>query len=185
MMAAPRRCTQEVLPYRSWPAAAHAQGLIHRDVKPANLLLEDGLGRVKVTDFGLARTATDVALTQAGVVVGTPEYMAPEQARGEEVDHRADLFSLGSVLYACCTGRPLPRRDPAGLASASQRAGPSAHPGTQPRRAVLVGEKDLVIGAGVQPPAAGLVDKAGVVSHSSSETGQMRRRCPCGMRKDE
>ena len=87
-------------------AAAHAQGLIHRDVKPANLLLEDGLARVKVTDFGLARTADDVGLTQAGVVAGTPEYMAPEQARGEALDHRADLFSLGSVLYACCTGGP-------------------------------------------------------------------------------
>jgi serine/threonine protein kinase/DNA-directed RNA polymerase subunit RPC12/RpoP len=96
-------------------AAAHAQGLIHRDVKPANLLLEDGLARVKVSDFGLARTADDVGLTQTGVVAGTPEYMAPEQARGEAVDHRADLFSLGSVLYACCTGLP-PFRGPTPLA---------------------------------------------------------------------
>jgi serine/threonine protein kinase len=87
-------------------AAAHAQGLIHRDIKPANLLLENGLARVKITDFGLARMADDVGLTQAGVVAGTPEYMAPEQARGEALDHRADLFSLGSVLYACCTGLP-------------------------------------------------------------------------------
>ncbi|HEY7423475.1 MAG TPA: DUF1583 domain-containing protein, partial [Gemmataceae bacterium] len=87
-------------------AAAHAQGLIHRDIKPANLLLENGLARVKITDFGLARLTDDVGLTQNGVVAGTPEYMAPEQACGKAVDHRADLFSLGSVLYACCTGVP-------------------------------------------------------------------------------
>jgi len=62
--------------------------------------------RVKITDFGLARMADDVGLTQSGVVAGTPEYMAPEQARGEPVDHRADLFSLGSVLYTMCTGVP-------------------------------------------------------------------------------
>ncbi len=87
-------------------AAAHAQGLIHRDVKPANILLESDLQRVKLTDFGLARAAEDARLTQTGFVPGTPLYMAPEQARGEAVDHRADLFSLGSVLYAMCTGRP-------------------------------------------------------------------------------
>jgi serine/threonine protein kinase len=100
-------------------AAAHAQGLIHRDIKPANLLLENGLARVKISDFGLARTADDVKLTQAGVVAGTPEYMAPEQARGEVVDHRADLFSLGSVLYAMCTCQP-PFRATATLATLRQ-----------------------------------------------------------------
>ena len=86
-------------------AAAHAQGLVHRDIKPANILLEDGLERVRITDFGLARTVDDVSQTQSGILAGTPQYMSPEQAAGEAVDHRADLFSLGSVLYAMCTGR--------------------------------------------------------------------------------
>jgi len=86
-------------------AAAHAQGLVHRDVKPANILLADGVERVKLTDFGLARAADDASLTRTGVIAGTPQYMSPEQARGESVDQRSDLFSLGSVLYAMCTGR--------------------------------------------------------------------------------
>ncbi|MFO0892855.1 MAG: protein kinase [Isosphaeraceae bacterium] len=85
-------------------AAAHAQGLIHRDIKPANILLENGVERVKITDFGLARAVDDATMTQSGVVAGTPQYMSPEQARGDQIDHRTDLFSLGSVLYALCTG---------------------------------------------------------------------------------
>lgn len=87
-------------------AAAHAQGLVHRDIKPANILLSEGVERVQITDFGLARAADDASLTRTGVIAGTPQYMSPEQARGEAVDHRSDLFSLGSVMYAMCTGRP-------------------------------------------------------------------------------
>jgi formylglycine-generating enzyme required for sulfatase activity len=86
-------------------AAAHARGLVHRDVKPANLWLEGPTGQVKVLDFGLARALADQAhLTQSGLVVGTPAYMAPEQAEGKPVDPRCDLFSLGCVLYQMCTG---------------------------------------------------------------------------------
>jgi S1-C subfamily serine protease len=87
-------------------AAAHKQGLVHRDIKPANILLENGVERVKITDFGLARAVDDASLTQSGTVAGTPMYMSPEQAEGLPIDHRSDLFSLGSVLYALCTGRP-------------------------------------------------------------------------------
>ena len=87
-------------------AAAHKQGLIHRDIKPANILLENGVERVKITDFGLARAADDMSLSQSGMLAGTPPYMSPEQARGEPLDRRSDLFSLGSVLYALCTGEP-------------------------------------------------------------------------------
>jgi serine/threonine-protein kinase len=85
-------------------AAAHEQGLVHRDVKPANLLLEKGVERAVLTDFGLARAADDISLTRYGIIAGTPEYMSPEQARGEPLDGRSDLFSLGAVLYEMATG---------------------------------------------------------------------------------
>lgn len=87
-------------------AAAHAHELIHRDVKPANIWLERPRGRVKLLDFGLARLSQeDTQLTRAGVILGTPAYMAPEQARGKIVDPLSDIFSLGCVLYEMVTGR--------------------------------------------------------------------------------
>jgi hypothetical protein len=87
-------------------AAAHDKGLIHRDIKPGNILLEQSGQRVKLTDFGLARAAEDVRLTRSGLVAGTPLYMSPEQASGEELDARSDLFSLGVVLYELAAGEP-------------------------------------------------------------------------------
>lgn len=97
-------------------AAAHQQSLIHRDIKPANILLEKIEPRVngsaplskwhvKITDFGLARAAAEAQLTSSGLIAGTPQYMSPEQANGQELDARSDLFSLGSVMYAMCAGR--------------------------------------------------------------------------------
>jgi hypothetical protein len=86
-------------------AAAHGEGVIHRDVKPGNVLLEDGIERVKISDFGLALVALDVdELSSGGRPVGTPAYMSPEQVSGGRVDARSDMFSLGCVLYAMAAG---------------------------------------------------------------------------------
>ena len=87
-------------------SAAHRIGVIHRDIKPANMLVEEGNGRVLISDFGLARALDDATLTNSGMISGTPQYMSPEQARGDVTDARSDLFSLGSLLYALSTGRP-------------------------------------------------------------------------------
>ena len=86
-------------------AAAHEQGLVHRDIKPANVLLENGVERVQITDFGLARSIDDASMTRSGVIAGTPQYMSPEQAHGDMIDHRSDLFSLGSLIYFMLSGR--------------------------------------------------------------------------------
>ena len=86
-------------------AAVHQAGIVHRDLKPGNIML-DASGRVVLMDFGLARRAERQSLTASGTVLGTPEYMSPEQARGEKADERSDLYSAGVALYEMLCGRP-------------------------------------------------------------------------------
>lgn len=124
-------------------AEAHRLGLIHRDIKPDNIWLEPR-GRVKLLDFGLARmTNEDQSLTQSGTVLGTPRYMAPEQASGEVVDRRSDLFSLGSVLYHLVSGRPpFDGKNLTAMLIAVAQANPepltTVAPETRPKLAALV-----------------------------------------------
>lgn len=111
--------------------AAHGVGLIHRDIKPSNILIEDkGQLRAVLTDFGLARAVDDASLTQSGVLIGTPIYMSPEQTKGQKLDARTDLFSLGSVLYVMITGRP-PFRARNTVAALERVANSNARPITE------------------------------------------------------
>ncbi len=97
--------------------AAHARGLVHRDVKPSNVLLDsgarpDGSDHVYLADFGITkRVSEETAVGDDGHLLGTIDYVAPEQIAGEEIDGRADVYSLGCVLYECLVGKPPFQRD--------------------------------------------------------------------------
>jgi tRNA A-37 threonylcarbamoyl transferase component Bud32 len=87
-------------------AHAHKRGVVHRDIKPQNVLLDAESGRALVTDFGIARTAEGGSLTATGMVIGTPAYLSPEQVTGEPSDHRADIYALGVMMYEMLSGQP-------------------------------------------------------------------------------
>jgi serine/threonine protein kinase len=170
-------------------AAAHSRGLIHRDIKPGNIWLEAGSGRVKILDFGLARSdKQDVKLTKAGYIVGTPHYMAPEQSRSQAtLDARTDLFSLGIVLYRMCTGRlPFAGEDLIALLAAvaweEPRSVQALNPDVPQPLADLVVQL-LAKDPKARPPAADTVVEAlrrieqGQVP-ARSQTGRLRRWLP-------
>jgi serine/threonine-protein kinase len=101
-----RRSLELLLQAAEGLRAAAEEGIVHRDIKPGNLMV-DGKGRLKIVDFGLARRlAEDVRVTRTEVVVGTPTYLSPEQAQGQEVDHRSDIYSLGATFYHLLSGAP-------------------------------------------------------------------------------
>ncbi|HEY3529919.1 MAG TPA: serine/threonine-protein kinase [Nocardioides sp.] len=112
--------------------AAHAQGIVHRDVKPANILVTDDR-QVKITDFGIARAADSVALTRTGEVLGTPQYISPEQAEGRPATPASDVYALGAVAYECLVGqRPFQADTPVATAIAHLRQPVPELPSTVP-----------------------------------------------------
>src|SRR5256885_16768040 len=106
--------------------SAHSEGVIHRDLKPQNIM-RDKQGRIVVMDFGLARSLGDSGLTQTGAIVGTMEYMSPEQALGSQLDQRSDIFSVGLIFYELITGKSPYHADTA-IASLMRRTREVAKP---------------------------------------------------------
>ncbi|PRX99603.1 serine/threonine-protein kinase [Allonocardiopsis opalescens] len=174
-------------------AAAHAAGVVHRDIKPANLLMTRE-GVLKLTDFGIARAAESVTLTQTGMVMGTAQYVSPEQANGDPTTPSSDLYSLGVVAYECLTGRPpFTSASPLALAVAHIRESPpplpasvpgpvaelvlellAKQPASRPRGADELAERTAALRAslrrGADPAAAAPAPAAGLAEPSDPTT---------------
>ncbi len=135
--------------------AAHERGVIHRDIKPGNIMITPD-GRVKITDFGIARATDEVPLTQTGTVLGTSYYLAPEQAAGREVTAASDVYSLGIVAYECLAGRrPFQDSNPVAVALAHQTEPPPALPPTIPAPIAQLVYSALAKNPRDRPPTAG------------------------------
>jgi TolB-like protein/tRNA A-37 threonylcarbamoyl transferase component Bud32/Tfp pilus assembly protein PilF len=130
---------------------AHSEGVVHRDIKPGNVLITPE-GQAKVVDFGLAKLATQTALTKTGTSVGTVRYMSPEQARGDNTDHRTDIWSLGVVLYEMLTGQ-LPFRGDVEPAVVYSILNDAPRPVTSVRRDVPIALEDIIDRALEKDPA--------------------------------
>ena len=132
-------------------AYAHKRGVIHRDIKPHNVLIEAETGRCLVTDFGIARTAEGSSLTASGMLVGTPAYLSPEQVTGAPTDHRADIYALGVMAYEMLTGQP-PFTGPTPTAVLMRRLSETPQPITKLRADVPPALSDAIDGMLAQNP---------------------------------
>ncbi len=131
---------------------AHKRGVIHRDIKPHNILIQSESGRVLVTDFGIARTAESSSLTASGMLVGTPAYLSPEQVTGAASDHRADIYALGVMAYEMTTGQP-PFSGPTPTAVLMQRLQGPPPSITKSNPAIPQPLEDVIMGCLAQDPA--------------------------------
>jgi predicted Ser/Thr protein kinase len=153
---------------------AHQHSLVHRDVKPGNIVVDPG-GQVTLTDFGVARAAQETRLTTTGALVGTPQYMSPEQAQGEEVDHRTDVYSLGVVAYEMLAGRaPFGATTPHAVL---HRLIYDPPPSARSRRPDLPAEVDHVLSRALAKKPAGRYETAGAFVNALGQalTGKARR----------
>ena len=157
-------------------AASHRAGIVRRDIKPANVLVTS-TGQVKVADFGIARSVSDDSATetQAAIVMGSPHYMSPEQARGLPVDHRSDLYSVGCLLYELLLGQP-PFTGDSPLSIGYQHvANPGKPSSLDPR---LPGDIDTILMRALQKPPATGTRVHGRCGLTSSRSAQVVRYAP-------